>query len=261
MAKKLIVLDPGHGGYDPGAVGPTGIKEKDVTMAVGLKVGNHLKAAGIDVIYTRTSDKVPWPANLNQDLAKRCVIANDIPADIFVSIHCNSAANVTAKGNEIYTYPGQGNADALANCIHSRYKTAFPELTYREDWSDGDADKEAKYMVLKDTSMPAVLTELAFISNPVEEKMLASVEFRDKAALAIAQGVSDYLGVAIPVPEKQPDSPLAANVAVLHQVDGIIGSPAYWLANAIQGGTIKGEYAAALIEKMAAYINKTGEVK
>lgn len=251
MAKK-VCIDPGHGGYDSGAVGPTGLKEKDVTLPVGLKVGEYLQAAGVIVVYTRTSDQVPWPAEINKDLAARCKIANDEKVDIFVSIHCNSAAGVTAKGNEIYTYPGQGNADALANCIQARMKAAFPGLTYREDWSDGDTDKEARFYVLRNTQMPAVLSELAFISNPIEEKMLASPEFQDKAALAIAQGIGDYLGITIPTPVKQDDS-LTVAVEVLQDA-GIIGSPWYWVANAVPGKQVAGEYASSLIVKMAAYI-------
>lgn len=249
LVSKKACIDPGHGGYDPGAVGPGGTKEKDITLPIGLKIGAHLKASGIEVVYTRDSDKVLWPADINKDLAKRCQIANDAKADIFVSIHCNAAANVTAKGNEIYTYPGQGNADALANCIHSRFKAAFPELTYREDWSDGDPDKEARFKVLKDTKMPAVLSELAFISNPVEEKMLASPEFQSKAALAIARGIGDYLGVTID--EVKPIDPLAAAVDTLAKA-GVIGSPDYWLANAVAGKQVSGSNVASLLIKMAA---------
>lgn len=206
---KKVCLDMGHGGYDPGAVGPGGTKEKDVTLPIGLKVGAYLQTAGVTMIYTRTGDHVPWPSNLNKDLAARCKIANDSGADVFVSIHANSSINVTAKGNEIYTTPGQGSADALANSIHARVKAAFPGLTYREDIRDGDPDKEANFYVLRNTKMPAVLSELGFISNPAEEKMLASQEFQDKAALAIAQGIGDYLGVDIPVQaDIDPEKPL-----------------------------------------------------
>ena len=254
--RPLICIDPGHGNYDSGAVGPSGTKEKDITLAVGLKTGALLQAAGMSVVYTRTSDQVPWPADVNKDLAKRCQIANDAGADVFVSIHCNSAVNVTAKGNETYTFPGQGNADALANCIHARIKAAFPELTYREDWSDGDPDKEASFYVLKYTKMPAVLSELAFISNPVEEKMLASEEFQDKAALAIARGIGDYLGVAIPEPVKQSGVSAAVDTLV---ASGVIGSPDYWLNNAQPGKTVSGENVAALIQKMAAKIQEMEE--
>lgn len=238
MQRKKVTLDPGHGGKDPGAIGPTGVMEKNITLPVCQKVAGYLLPAGIDVRLTHDTDSIPWQTgNINKDLAARCKIANDWGADIFVSVHTNSAANTTAHGNEIYTTSGQGSADALANCIHNRYKAAFPELTYREDWSDGDADKEAGFYVLKNTNMPAVLTELAFISNPQEEKLLASPEFQAKAALAIAQGIGDYFGVGIPLQgEFEPEKPrIQVGGAVLEGilVDGRTYAPVRALAEAL----------------------------
>lgn len=140
--------DPGHGGYDPGAIGPTGIHEADVNLAVTLKIGKILQANDVMMSYTRESNDVPWPSNLNADLAQRCKIANDSGADIFFSIHCNSV-NSTAKGSEIYTTPGTTQADRLATAINKRMKEAFPNVMYREDWSDSDPDKEANFYVIK----------------------------------------------------------------------------------------------------------------
>jgi len=193
---KLALLDFGHGGYDSGAVGKNGTYEKNINMSVGFKIANYLKFTGINVCYTRDNDKVSWPSNLSQDLAKRMQIANSYNPDIFVSIHCNSFS-ANSKGFEIFTTPGQNNSDILAIKIHSRVKYAFPNLVYREDLSDGDIDKEAKFYVIKYAKCPSTLIELLFISNPEEEKMLNDPEFQDKMAFAIAQGIGDYFGIKV----------------------------------------------------------------
>jgi N-acetylmuramoyl-L-alanine amidase len=190
-----VCIDPGHGGYDPGAVGPTGLREKDVALAIALKTGELLKAAGVEVSYTRTSDMVSWPANVNQDLAARTQIANRSGADIFVSVHCNSSVNPSAQGMEIYTTPGQGRADKLADNIVQAWTEEVPLMAIRKDMSDGDSDKEVNFYVLRNTTMPAVLVETAFISNPQEEAMLKTDAFQVAAAQAIANGVLDYFGI------------------------------------------------------------------
>lgn len=199
---KKACGDPGHGGYDPGAVGPKGTHEADINLIVTMKAGKILQANGIGMAYTRDSNNVPWPSNLNADLAKRCQIANDTGADIFFSIHCNSGS-ATAKGTEIYTTPGDTKADLLATAINKRMKEAFPDVVFREDWSDGDPDKEAGFYVIRNTKMPAVLIELLFISNPAEEARLNSEDYQNKAALAIAKGIGDYFGINIVDPAAQ----------------------------------------------------------
>jgi len=194
---KLVCVDFGHGAYDSGAVGKNGTYEKNINMSVGFKVANYLKSSGIDVCFTRDSDKVPWNSNLSQDLVKRMQIANSFNPDVFVSLHCNSCNNSIAKGFEIFTTPGQNNSDILATKIHSKVKLTFPNLVYREDLSDGDVDKEAKFYVIKHSNAPATLIEMLFISNPDEEIMLNNPEFQDKMSFAIAEGIGDYFGIKI----------------------------------------------------------------
>ena len=199
MGKKKCTGDPGHGGRDPGAVGPSGTKEANVTLAVTRKVAAYLSPV-IDFSFTRNSD-VSLGNNLNADLAARVKIANKADSDVFVSVHCNSAADASAHGAEIYTTPGETQADPLATSILNRMEAALPELKFRKDLADGDPDKEAGFYVIKYTKMPAVLVELAFISNPAEEALLQSEDFQNRAAKAIAQGICDFLGVELPVPE------------------------------------------------------------
>ncbi|NMM64764.1 N-acetylmuramoyl-L-alanine amidase [Clostridium sp. P21] len=176
-----VALDPGHGGYDSGAVGPTGVLEKDVNLAITLKVGKILQDNGIDVVYTRTSDNVSWPSDVGQDLQKRSDIANNEGVQYFVCVHANSADAPSANGTETYYMEGSTVGEKLAKSIQQELANAL-----------GLQDrgiKTAGYYVLKNTNAPAVLTEVAFISNPNEEKLLNSDSFQNKAAKAIATGI------------------------------------------------------------------------
>lgn len=180
-----VFINPGHapGGYpDPGAVGPSGLRESDVAADVASQVVNYLNGAGCQAIAYQ-SDSL-------QDI---CTQANSWGADLIVSIHCNSFSSAAATGMEIWTSRGQTRADRLATLIMSQMAGEFPTLPVRGDWSDGDVDKEAGLYVLINTDAPAVLVELAFISNPAEEAILASAEGKRMFAAAIARGVTDYI--------------------------------------------------------------------
>jgi len=189
-----VCLDAGHGQHDPGAIGPNGLKEKDVVLAVALKLGEKLKGSNIEIIYTRTDDNPGFPKDIQQNLAKRVAIANTSKADCFVSIHCNSATNKEANGTEIYVVKLGYNAEKLARAIQSEI-IRVTELKDR-------GIKTANFYVIKYTQMPAVLAEIAFISNPYEEKLLASSDFQDKVAEAIARGICNYFEAKY-VPEKE----------------------------------------------------------
>ncbi len=189
-----ICLDPGHGQHDPGAIGPTGLREKDVALAVALNVGEKLKRGGIEVVYTRTDDRPDFPKDQRQNLARRVSIANMAKANCFVSIHCNSATNRTAHGTETFCVQLGYNAEKLARAIQSG---AVKATGLRDR-----GVKAANFYVLRYTQMPAALVEIAFISNPQEEKLLASVDFQNRVSGAIASGICNYLGVKY-VPEKE----------------------------------------------------------
>lgn len=193
-----ICIDPGHGGTDPGAVGPTGTREKDIALAVSKKVAEKLQNAGVATKLTRTTD-------IFVSLQQRCDISNSFNADYFVSIHCNSAANSAAKGMEVYTSRGQTKADPFAEAIANELQKAFPNLTLRSDLTDKDKDKEAGYYVLVHTKAPAVLIELAFISNPEEEKMLRDASYQEKVATTIANAICKYTGISINQGKKEDD--------------------------------------------------------
>lgn len=175
----IIAIDPGHGGSDPGAVGPAGTVEKEHTLAIALYARELLEKSGHQVILTRDTDQdVAFPeATASAELRTRVDIANQAYADIFISIHINAAASAEAHGTETWYYLG---GQAFAAFV----QTALSKL--------GLADrgvKQANFYVLKHTVMPAILVEIGFISNPQEEQLLATEEFRLNAAQTIVDGI------------------------------------------------------------------------
>ncbi len=173
---RPVVIDPGHGGEDPGAVGPGGLEEAQVALDVANRVLKKL--AGVPVITTRAKDEyVP--------LRRRVELANAHGACCFVSVHCNSSKSPLASGTETYCFQTGGARGELARRVHGSVVKAL-----------GRKDRGIKvgtFYVLARTLMPAVLVELAFISNPEEEQLLRTPEFREKAATAVASGIRSFL--------------------------------------------------------------------
>lgn len=185
--KYKVVLDAGHGGYDAGASGPTGIDEKTVTLGVTLKVGNILAKNGVEVIYTRISDNITWSTNEAQNLQARCDISNKAKPDYFVSIHVNSFSNPASRGIETYYSKGSASAEKLAQTVQN-------ELIKETGRVDRNI-KTAGYYVLNNVDTTAILVETSFISNPEEEKLLATEGYQNKLAKAISTGILKNLGI------------------------------------------------------------------
>ena len=191
MLNMKVVIDPGHAGrnIDPGAVnGSTGLQEADVALVISRQVASYLLNVGYEVKLTRTE----WEQEETDDLSYRTALANDWGADIFISLHCNSAANQSAEGYEVWTSPGNTLGDKLATRIYGQIAAEFPDRAGRTDYSDGDPDKESRFYVLVHTDAPACLVEMAFISNDAEAALLANAAWQDRYARAIARGVTDY---------------------------------------------------------------------
>ena len=186
-----VVIDPGHAGrnIDPGAVNKTtGLQEADISLSVSRLVEKYLRAVGYEVKLTRTD----FEQVETDDLSYRTTLANDWGADIFISLHCNSATNQKAKGYEVWTSPGNTLGDKLATCIYEQIAAEFSDWAGRTDYSDGDPDKESRFYVLIHTDAPACLVEMAFISNDEEACLLADTAWQERYARAIARGVTDY---------------------------------------------------------------------
>ena len=183
----IVVLDPGHGGKDNGASGPGGLHEKDVNLDVALQAGKLLQAKGIQVVYSRSDDSF---VNL-EDIS---AIANRANADVFVSIHCNSALTSTPGGTESYTFTSINYPELfLQQDERKRLATLLQENLIAKLQRTNRGVKEENFSVLRNTQMPAALVELSFISNPTEEQLLASPDYRARAAQAIADAISQYL--------------------------------------------------------------------
>ncbi|WP_346353229.1 N-acetylmuramoyl-L-alanine amidase [Azotosporobacter soli] len=177
-----VFLNPGHapGGVpDPGAVNAAlGLREADVVAAVGAAAAAYLRAAGCEVMVCQ-----------DDSLAQVTRQANAAAADLFVSIHCNSAGDQAARGTEVWYCDASAAGRELANCIQNQLVAAL-----------GLTDRGCKaavpgvngLYVLTRTAMPAVLAELAFLSNPEEAILLASAEKQKECAAALARGVTDY---------------------------------------------------------------------
>jgi len=174
-----ICLDPGHSGpVEPGA-GAAGYTEGAINLQIAKKIGDMLTKQGYDVIYTRTGD-------IEDDgLAFRAEIANSAEADIFVSIHCNAAANFEARGVETYHYPASYDGAELARCI----QTELAAVNYTRD----RGVKEANFAVLRLTNMPAVLIECGFITSSHDRFTLTTDQGQRQIAAAIVLGIKTYL--------------------------------------------------------------------
>jgi len=216
-----IVIDPGHGGHDTGAVGPTGLMEKDLCLDVALRLGQiiKLRLPGAEVIFTRTDDMfIP--------LEKRTNIANAKKADLFLSIHANSSPYDAARGVETYYSNFSGSPEGLEVAARENATVQEPvsdlqelvkniarndkivesrqfaediqsSLSRRIQHSAKSAQKggvhRAPFVVLRGANMPSVLTEISFLSNPSDERLLMKGEYRQRLAEGLYQGVANYL--------------------------------------------------------------------
>ncbi|VBB08682.1 n-acetylmuramoyl-l-alanine amidase [Lucifera butyrica] len=188
LGGKTICIDPGHGGGDSGSAGPAGTLEKENTLAIAQQLCYKLQKNGASAVMTRESDQeVSYAgAPVAEELASRIDIANKINADLFISIHNDAFNDSTVSGTTTFHYGGTESI-YLAKAIQ---KNLVGQL--------GTTDRGvrfASFFVIRHARMPAVLTEVAFISNPEEEVLLSSTDGREKAADAIFEGIVSYFKV------------------------------------------------------------------
>lgn len=217
---RRIVVDPGHGGHDPGAVGSGGTQEKDIVLSIGLKLRDMLKEElGLDVVMTRSTDVfIP--------LEERTAIANKVNADLFVSVHANAANNRNASGIETY-YLNLAKTDKAAQLAAKENGTSLEKVSvlqailfdlmanYKLNDSAHLANdvqkslfkrihglhadvknlgvKQGPFYVLVGATMPSILVETAFLSNAQEESRLKNGEYQDATAEGIMEGIRGYI--------------------------------------------------------------------
>ncbi len=186
VKRMKVCVDPGHGGKDPGAIGKNNTREKDITLAIAKKLKFILEdGTSAKVILTRDSDILPWgEKGVKEDLKARCDIANKNLVDIFVSIHCNSSKNESARGLETFYYKTSQRGFLLATEIQKSIVESIKTINRGIKFAD--------FYVLRATKMPAILIECGFLSNPEEEKMLNNQNYQTQIALAIAKGIVNY---------------------------------------------------------------------
>jgi N-acetylmuramoyl-L-alanine amidase len=176
----VVVIDPGHGGYDPGAVYGT-LYEKDINLGIALELKNHLENKGAIVYMTRTNDT-------HVELEERVDFANDLNADFFVSVHINASTLTSAHGTTV-TYPNNHDVTAsvsLANDVHEQVCDVFNQATiYREP-------NYANFQVTRETNMPAILNETGFISNSGDRDIISSGSGQDVIAYEIYSGIRKW---------------------------------------------------------------------
>jgi N-acetylmuramoyl-L-alanine amidase len=176
--QTIVVIDPGHGGRDPGAVGIGGIQEKQINTTISNRVQQRLQEAGLTVLMTRQGDQ--WV-----DLDARAQFANQAGADVFVSIHANAISMARPEVNGLETYY-LASGERLARNIHNR-------VLSNTDMRDRGV-RQARFYVLRHTSMPAVLVETGFVTGAEDAARFRNPAAVNQIADGIARGILDYLG-------------------------------------------------------------------
>lgn len=239
---KTVVIDPGHGGEDPGAIGIRGVKEKEVVLSLARHLKDELQSQGVNVFLTRTGDYfIP--------LRERVKLAHEHGADLFVSIHADSSPTKTTRGASVYCLSLTGATDEAARILAEKENASdliggvrlsddkdlnfiLVDLVQTETINQSlkfgsvlleamrtvheikfQAPKQAGFRVLKAPDIPSVLIETGFLSNPQEELLLAQSSFQKKLARALADGIMKFLGlepkkVAAGEPQRGRDHPM-----------------------------------------------------
>lgn len=183
---KIITLDAGHGGSDPGAIGSDGTKEKNITLSITKMVKEILEQKGAKVYMTRTTDVDVFGPNASdaEELQARVNVGEKYNSDMFVSLHINSSVNKNVGGFSTYYYPKTDNDLRLAQNIQNKLAANFGV--------DDLGVRQANFYVIKRISMPAVLVEMCFISNEKELTLMKGQWFQKKTARLIAEGIEKY---------------------------------------------------------------------
>lgn len=177
-----VVIDPGHGGPDPGAVGIAGLRETDVVLDVCLQIARLLQARGVQVLMTRTSE-------VDVDLPPRVALANSSGADLFVSVHANalSMARPDVNGIETFYFEGAGAASRrLAGALQQQMLAISPGSPDR-------GVRTGRFFVIRRTVMPSALVEMGFVTGELDSRRLADPNFRRRMALALSAGILNAL--------------------------------------------------------------------
>ena len=183
---KVIVIDAGHGGYDPGAIGVTGLEEKAFNLETALILRDKLEALGAEVLLTRDDDSFI-------SLTSRAAVANKVYADVFVSIHANASERSSTNGTSTYYYAPSSDPVLYAQYVERRQLADSVQNRLAALLGTRDIGiLQGNLSVLRNTKMPSILVESAFLSNAEDERRLKDRQFREKVAQGIAEGLTAY---------------------------------------------------------------------
>lgn len=187
---RIVVVDPGHGGIDPGKIAINDALEKDINLKISFFLKEELEKAGFQVVLTRADDAGLYKETDNNkklaDMKARCKIIADSGADIVVSIHQNSFGTESVHGGQMFYYRHSTEGKRLAECLQSAFRQHVDET------NDRVAKSNDNYYMLLHTPCPTVIAECGFLSNAAEAQLLCSEEYQKKIAVGICRGILEY---------------------------------------------------------------------
>lgn len=190
-AKRIVVIDPGHGGNDPGGIGASGVLEKDVNLSIALFLKSYLEQQGIEVVMTRDTDKGLYSESARnkkkEDLAKRIEIIKEAAPDFVLCIHQNIFTDPKYSGAQVFYLQDSAEGARLAACLQEQLIAGVDPENTRVPKSN------MNYYMLKNASAPIVIVECGFLTNAAEEEKLGTVEYQRKLAWNIYLGTMHYM--------------------------------------------------------------------
>lgn len=191
LRTEKVVIDPGHGGFDPGKVGERGIPEKEINLQIALYLKEELEKCGICVILTRADDKALCGEEDEHkkvaDMEKRIRIMEEEAPVLAISIHQNSYPQESVRGAQFFYYESSKEGEKLAESLRKAVAEKVAPENRRQIKANGN------YYLLKKASVPTVIAECGFLSNREEEKLLCSEEYQRKMAQALCYGIIQYI--------------------------------------------------------------------
>lgn len=185
VSKKVIVIDSGHGGWDPGKVADNNTLEKDINLEISKKLQSYLEQGDCTVLLTRAMDEALGKTK-KEDMSGRITIANNTNSDLFISIHQNAYTDERVIGAQVFYFNTSENSKKLAKYIQEQLNTIINTDRPKEE-------KENKnYYILKKSNIPSVIVECGFLSNSIEKEKLLDDDYQNKIAWAIYKGISNY---------------------------------------------------------------------
>lgn len=189
--RSAVVIDAGHGGRDPGKVGIEGQLEKDINLAIALRLKEYLEASDVDVILTREDDNGLYPegerSKKMSDMKKRCQIIEKAAPDLVVSIHQNSYHEESVSGGQVFYYKNSQKGKTLAEILQKRFNYVLGEKNSRQAKANGN------YYLLLHVKPPIAIVECGFLSNRAEAAKLQDEVYQDRMAWTVHMGIMEFL--------------------------------------------------------------------